>query len=196
MLRSRSAIIFDLDGTITRPYLNFDAIRAEIGLPPGPILEGIAILPVADQLRANAILDRCELEAAAASELQEDAVAVIRGIRRAGHPVAIMTRNSRVCTDHVLHLHGITVDFVRTRDDGIIKPSPEPVYAICHALNTEPLQSWVIGDFLFDIESGAQAGTKTVLMIGDDELPPFADQADHVIRRLVELTALLEMTRT
>jgi len=35
------AVIFDLDGTITQPYFDFDAIREEIGLPrdSGPILE-------------------------------------------------------------------------------------------------------------------------------------------------------------
>ena len=34
------AVIFDLDGTLTEPVLDFDAMRAEIGLPEGvPILE-------------------------------------------------------------------------------------------------------------------------------------------------------------
>lgn len=191
MLRSRSAIIFDLDGTITRPYLNFDAIREEIGLPAGPILESIAHLTAAEQSRAHSILERREREAAEASELQEGASEVIDHIRRAGHPVAIMTRNSRVNTDHVLRAHSLAVDFIRTRDDGANKPSPEPVHAICQSLDTQASLSWVIGDFLFDIQSGARAGTQTVLMIGDDERPPFADEADHVIRRLRELCKIL-----
>jgi len=29
------AVIFDLDGTLTEPLLDFDAMRAEIGLAPG-----------------------------------------------------------------------------------------------------------------------------------------------------------------
>ena len=35
------AVIFDLDGTITQPYLDFDGIREEMGLEKngGPILE-------------------------------------------------------------------------------------------------------------------------------------------------------------
>ena len=37
------AVIFDLDGTITEPFLDFDAIRREIGLSPeaGTLLEAM-----------------------------------------------------------------------------------------------------------------------------------------------------------
>jgi phosphoglycolate phosphatase-like HAD superfamily hydrolase len=49
----------------------------------------------------------------------------------------------------------------------------------------------MVGDFLFDIQSGRAAGTRTVLMIGDAPRPQFADQADHVIRRLPQLLPLL-----
>lgn len=192
LLRSRSAIIFDLDGTLTRPYLDFDAIRTEIGLPSGPILEGIERLPETERCRAHAILANREREAAENSELQEDAREVIDGIRRAGHPVAIMTRNSRVSTDHILRVHRLTVDFIRTREDGTTKPSPEPVHAICERLHTLPAESWVIGDYLFDIQSGAAAGARTVLMVGDHPLPAYAAEANHVIQRLRELLPLLK----
>jgi phosphoglycolate phosphatase-like HAD superfamily hydrolase len=36
-----AAVIFDLDGTITRPYLDFNQIRAEIGNVRGPLLEAM-----------------------------------------------------------------------------------------------------------------------------------------------------------
>ena len=37
------AVVFDLDGTITEPYFDFDAIREEIGLEKNgePILEAM-----------------------------------------------------------------------------------------------------------------------------------------------------------
>jgi len=47
------------------------------------------------------------------------------------------------------------------------------------------------GDYLFDILSGASAGARTVLLIGDGEVPPFADRADHVIRELSELPSII-----
>ena len=53
-------VIFDLDGTLTVPALDFDAIRAEIGLPPGPILESLERLSQAERRRAEEILHRHE----------------------------------------------------------------------------------------------------------------------------------------
>ena len=90
-------------------------------------------------------------------------------------------------------MHDLTVDFIRTRDDGAIKPSPEPVHAICERLHALPAESWVIGDYLFDIQSGAAAGAHTVLMIGDSPSPSYAATVNHVIQRLRELLPLLEL---
>ena len=51
-------MIFDLDGTLTEPVLDFDAIRAEIGLPEGvPILEHLDVLDGAGRARAEAVTE-------------------------------------------------------------------------------------------------------------------------------------------
>ncbi len=88
--------------------------------------------------------------------------------------------------------HGLEFDAVRTREDGAVKPSPEPVRAICEALGVRPEETWTVGDYLFDILAGKEAGATTVLMVGDRRPPEYADQADHVIRHLDELLALIE----
>ncbi len=193
---NRSAVIFDLDGTLTKPYLDFHVIRAEIGIASGPILEGIAEMPSGERTRAKSILTRHEWEAARNGELQEGAVEVVAHCRREGHPVALLTRNTRLVVDHILSTHGFHFDAIRTREDDAIKPSPEPVLSICRELDADPEQSWVVGDYLFDLQSGRSAGTRTVLMIGDDEPAPFASLADHVIRRLAELPAIVVAARS
>jgi len=187
---NRSAVIFDLDGTLTKPYLNFGAIGAEIGVQ-GPILEAMAGMDAAARQRAETILVRHEREAAENATLQEGAVHVVAACREGGHPVAILTRNARATVSLVLERCGITVDAMRTREDGAIKPSPEPVLSLCRELHAEPRHSWMVGDYLFDIMSGKLAGTRTALMIGDKPLPEFARQADHVIRKLDELLPLI-----
>ena len=186
-----SAIIFDLDGTLTKPYLNFDVIRAEIGVE-GPILEALPDLDDATRQRAEEILLQHEQEAAENAELYEGAVEVVAACRAQGHPVAILTRNSRRSVEFVLGAHGIVVDAARTREDGAVKPSAEPVLSICAELCADPQQSWMVGDYLFDIMSGQSAGTHTVLMIGDKPRPKFADCADHIIRQLPELLPLID----
>ncbi len=187
----RSAIIFDLDGTITRPVLDFDLMRREIGIASGPILEALDRMTPGDRAQAEQVLERHEREAAENSVLYEGAVEVVAWLRDRGCPVAILTRNARRWVDVVLTKHAIEVDAIRTREDGAIKPSAAPVLALCAQLGAAPAESWMIGDYLFDLQSGRQAGTRTVLMIGDSPAPAFAGEADHVIRNLRELLELL-----
>jgi HAD superfamily hydrolase (TIGR01509 family) len=190
-MSNRTAVIFDLDGTLTRPHLDFDAIRAEIGIERGPILEAIEGMSPQARRRAETILLRHEAEAAARAELQEDAAFVLEECRRRGHAVAILTRNARIFVDEILARFELRVDALRTRENGAVKPSPAPLLAICSELAADPQSSWMIGDYLFDVQSGRSAGCRTVLMIGDAEPPDYAPQADFVIRRLCELLPLV-----
>lgn len=188
------AVLFDLDGTLTRPYFDFEAIKREIGLPTvpyTPILESLEQMSPPQRQRAEVILQRCEAEAAESSELQADAMETLDALRAAGLPIGLITRNSRTSVDVVMRKHALSFDVIHTREDGPIKPSPEPVLCVCRKLEVEAARSWFVGDFLFDLQSGNAAGAVSVLMIGDDPLPPFADQARHVIRRLTELLPLL-----
>lgn len=185
-----SLAIFDMDGTLTKPHLDFDAIRAEIGLPPGPILESVAALSHGsdERARAEVILHRHEDEAARASELQPGVHDVLDEIRRAGWRIALMTRNSRHATNIICRRHELTFDFIRTREDGPTKPSPEPIFDICRALECRPADAWSIGDFHFDILCGHAAGTRTVLFWEFETPPPeWATLATHVISNLCEL---------
>lgn len=187
----RAAVIFDLDGTLTEPFLDFDAIREEIGLPPGPILESLAALPLQERERADGILRRREWDAARHATLHAGAREAIDDCRSKGFATAILTRNARAPAEHVMTTFGLEVDALWTRDDGPVKPSPEPVWALCRILSAEPRRSWVVGDYLFDLQAGRAAGTGTVLMIGKRDPPSFAELADVVIRSLGELSSVL-----
>ncbi len=191
-MSKRAAVIFDLDGTLTKPYLDFDGIRREIGIASGPILEAIAKMDAAARIDAEVILLRHEWDAAKNGALYEGAVETVAECRTRGYGVAILTRNARAVVDYILAEHGFVVDTIRTRENGAIKPSAEPIFSICRGLQADPLRSWMVGDYLFDILSGKAAGTRTVLMIGDGPVPEYAPQADHVIRRLPELLAIVE----
>ena len=185
------AVIFDMDGTLTRPALDFDRIRTEIGVDE-PILEAIARLSPADRVRAETILERHEAVAAAGSELQPGAAEVVAAIQAGGLPVVLMTRNSRRSVEALMERHDLTFDMVRTREDGPSKPSPEPILAICRVLDVDPQSAWTIGDYHYDILCGAAAGAVTVLLLdAAAERPKWADEADHVIHELSQLLPLL-----
>lgn len=194
----RGAVVFDLDGTLTRPWFDFDAIRREIGLPTEPrtpILEAMQDMTPERRARTEAILLREEASGADESELWDDALEVLTAIRSASIPTALLTRNSRRSAYMVLGRHSLTFDCVYTREDGPVKPAPDAVLAICGQLGVSPRDSWVVGDYLFDIQAGNDAGATTVLMIGDKDPPDYADQASHLVRRLSELLKLLGIAR-
>lgn len=188
------AVIFDMDGTITEPYLDFGWIREQMGMArdAGPILEAMETMDAVTRREKEEILHRCEAEAAQASTLNAGAQATLAWLVERAIKTAVLTRNSRISAETVLAKHRLLFDVVRTREDGAIKPSPEPVLEICRALEVDPTEAWMVGDYLFDVQSGNAAGARTVLLWPKDDLPEWHDQADHVIRTLTELPPLIE----
>ena len=91
------AVIFDLDGTITEPYLDFDVIREEIGMARhgGPILEAMEKMSLEQRQRAEAILLWHEEKALAASKLNAGARETLEELRRRGIRIGIITRNRK-----------------------------------------------------------------------------------------------------
>jgi len=172
------AVVFDLDGTLVVEQLDYDAIRRELGFPPcQPLLEGIAVLPEAEQFLAHAVLHRHEQAAALTARLNSGVLAFLdwldaRGVRR-----ALFSRNSRAAVGVVLERCGLRFDLVVAREDGPHKPSPHGLLHICSAWKLPPAEVLMIGDYLYDIQAGVQAGTRTALVTHGRSLP-FEDQAD------------------
>ena len=187
------AVVFDMDGTITKPVLDFETMRREIGGLEGPILEAMEKMTPAERDRCEEILHRHEREAAGKSELADGAERMLADLKGRGLRLALVTRNSRESAETVLARHGLeeTFDAVRTREHGENKPSPEPVLAMCGQMGVTPAEALVVGDYKFDIISGRDAGAATVL-IHHGPRPDYADLADWVITHLDELLAIVE----
>jgi len=180
-----SLVILDLDGTITRPALDFQEIKRQMGAAhheTRTVLEFMHSLPPDRRRRAEQILARHEHDAAENSELRDGAREMIASLRQSGVKVAILTRNSRLSVETVLRTHSLSVDFVVTREDAPPKPSPEPVLRTCRALGVPPENTLVVGDFRYDIMAGQAAGAKTALLTGRKNEPDIAP--DYVIHNL------------
>ena len=79
------AVIFDMDGTLTEPILDFDAMRAEIGLPDGvPILGHLDGLTAAERAHAEEVLLRHERAAIAQATLADGCADLLRPPARPG----------------------------------------------------------------------------------------------------------------
>ena len=187
-----AAVIFDLDGTITQPYLDFDQIRAEIGIIKGPILEEMLKMTPPQRRRADVILLRHELEAAQNSRLNPGAAEILTLLRHQKRLIGLVTRNSHYSVQRICRKHNVTFDCVVTREDGPVKPDPFSVHRACEILNVSPDQALVVGDYIFDLISAHRAGALCVLLNNQDNYADFQHEADYIISGLNELPGIIE----
>src|SRR5262245_32122555 len=125
-------IVFDLDGTLVKQELDFDAIRREIGVPLGtPLLEAMASLPDAQRERAWRIVDEHERTAAARADPFPGVADLLTWLSGLGIRMGLLSRNSRASVDTVLSRCGMILDPAFSRDDAPHKPNPQGLLRIC-----------------------------------------------------------------
>jgi HAD superfamily hydrolase (TIGR01509 family) len=185
------AVLFDMDGTLTEPLLDFSQIKAEMGIGDQPILEALATMTPAGRNRAEAILHRYEDEAARRSTLNPGCHEVLDLLKAKGVRVALITRNSRSSVRTVMDVHRLSIDVLVTREDAPPKPDPEPLFQACRRLEVDPAAAWMIGDGEFDVRAGLNAGVRTV-WLSHRRPKHFPDTPWREVNDLWELIRLLE----
>ena len=186
------AVIFDLDGTLTEPLLDFDAIRREIGIGSGlPILEALADASPAEKARAEEILRRHELAAIADARLSDGCLELLDVLAAHQVPASILTRNMRDAVSAFTRRFDLSFAAVYTREDGPPKPAPDGAAWLCRTMGAAPADTLAVGDYKYDVMAARTAGCRTALL----RHPPPDDLAgwgspDLVIRSLRELLPL------
>ena len=188
------AVIFDLDGTITRPFFDFDAIREEMGLDKnaGPILEAMEKMTPQQRRRAEKILHFYEQMAVANSRLNAGAKKTLQALRRAGICIGILTRNKRRNVLAVARKHGLKFDAVVDREDGPVKPDGFGVLELCRRFNVKPREAMVVGDYLFDLLCAKAAGAVAVLLTNHHRAEEFTKHADFAIKRIDQILQIID----
>jgi HAD superfamily hydrolase (TIGR01509 family) len=195
-LTHRQHWIFDMDGTLTVAIHDFDAIRAALGLQPGrPILEQLAAMPDSWSAPLLARLDEIELDLVEQAKPQNGAVELLEVLRARGGRLGILTRNSHNNALRTLEVCGLAgffeADHVLGRESCEIKPSADGIRLLLSAWRAKPGQTVMVGDYLFDLVAGREAGTATVYLDPTGEFE-YADRADVCIDDLNRLTAMLD----
>jgi HAD superfamily hydrolase (TIGR01509 family) len=190
------AVIFDLDGTITRPFFDFDAIREEMGLAPdsGPILEIMEKMSPDQRKRTRDILTFHEDRAVAQSNLNDGARETLTALRQKNINIGILTRNKRCNAEAIARKHNLTFDAIVDREDGPVKPDAFGVLKLCRRFAAEPAETLVVGDYLFDILSAKAAGAVAVLLKTHKESDRFAAHADFTITSLDKILDIIDNT--
>jgi HAD superfamily hydrolase (TIGR01509 family) len=187
-----TAVIFDLDGTLTRPILDFKQIRSEIGLDSGDILTAIKAMDPAGRKRANAILERHERYAVENATLNDGVPELLEALRKRTIAIGLLTRNTRENTLYVARRHRLTFDAVVDRHDGPAKPDGAGVLKLCEQFASSPAETLVVGDFLHDLHSARNAGAIAVLMETHPDAEQFKPYADYSISQMSELMDLID----
>jgi HAD superfamily hydrolase (TIGR01509 family) len=186
------AVIFDLDGTLTKPVLDFKQIRSEIGLFEGDILAGIKAMNPVQRQQATAILERHERVAVENSKLNEGVSEVINALRQRNIAIGLLTRNTRKNTLSVARRHHLTFDAIVDRHEGPAKPDAAGVLNLCGQFASSPAETLVVGDFLHDLQSARNAGAIAVLMETHPDAKDFKAYADYSISHMRQLMDLID----
>ncbi|MFA5864749.1 MAG: HAD family hydrolase [Phycisphaerae bacterium] len=186
------AIIFDLDGTLTEPILDFDQIRSQIGIERGPVWETILQMSPEARQKAESVLLEHELYAARNCKLQPHTLELLGELRNRSMGLAILTRNCRASWEIVRDRFNLGIQQVYAREDGPVKPDPTAVIELARQMNVELGRTLVVGDYLFDIQAGKNAGTLTALLVNHGLVPDYSHIADYVIHDLLEILAVID----
>jgi len=193
------AVLFDLDGTLTRPgALDFPAIKRTLGCPQdSAILEFLAGLEREEKSRLEAILESIELEAASLAEPNEGAEECVRALRSLAVPLGIITRNCRTSVDVTISRLGRISkrDFsvIVCREDAPPKPDPAGVLLSARLMGIDVSSLLLVGDFRFDVLAGRAAGALTALVTNCAPCPWQNDPApDWIVSELKDIIHLVK----
>jgi len=183
--------LFDMDGTLTHAVHDFEAIKAQLGLPAGkPILESLAALPASDAEKKHQRLDEIEFEIAELATAQAGSTELLQTLVDQGCNIGIVTRNGKAIAQATLKACGLDHFFPENniigRDCAAPKPEPDGVALLLNRWNANPADAVMIGDYLFDLVAGREAGTATVHFDVVDR-GTWPDWTDYKIESLTEL---------
>jgi HAD superfamily hydrolase (TIGR01549 family) len=193
--RTRTCWLFDMDGTLTVPAHDFAHARRRLGVPDGvDILDHIASLSLGARQEAERWLHLWELEIAQRSRPQDDALALVLALQRAGCKLGVLTRNTRDNALRTLQVIGMGEVFAPEhtlgRDCAPPKPHPGGIHLLLDRLGATAASTVMVGDYIHDVRAGRRAGTAT-LLIDRGDASGWEDEADLLVSSLWPLPAML-----
>jgi HAD superfamily hydrolase (TIGR01509 family) len=166
-MQHRRYWIFDLDGTLTVSAHDFEHMRRELGLAPqAPILEALHAMPRAEAAPLWEKLNQLEFHYAGKASLMRGADRLLQILHDRECRLAILTRNTMPVVEHTLRAckidHFFPLEHILDRDSCTPKPSPDGINQLLRMWQAEAAESVMVGDYLYDLEAGKNAGVATV----------------------------------
>jgi len=108
--RTLRGVVFDMDGTLTEPYMDFAEMKRRVGVTDGDILDVMGTWSEERQAQANAVIAEMETEARDNMTLMPGVHELLAVLDAWGLPRGILTRNVTTSVDwlHNTHLQVLT----------------------------------------------------------------------------------------
>lgn len=213
------AVIFDYDGTLVRLNIDFDVLRREVTkrlIRHGVELDRLEGLYILEMIKegagliswmdpsagtsfyheAYALVREHEIRAAQEGEMIPGVMDTLRGLKKRGFKVGVITRNCKEAVKIVFPLIEQYCDVFMPRDDVIrVKPHPDHLTMVLEKLAVEnPSGCLIVGDHTLDIKAGKHMEMKTAgVLTGKTTREQFEEvEADLIMDNATEILKYID----
>jgi HAD superfamily hydrolase (TIGR01549 family) len=185
------AMAFDLDGTLIKTNVRFSEYRRRLGNIQGDILEYIKTTDEATQQRLFGVIDDYEHAIQKDCTLTEGVLEVIDYLQTNDIKMGIITRSTQQHAHRIIEKLNIPISLAIGRDTITPKPSGDALRLLSNLLKVPLDQMLFVGDYIWDILAGKDAGVKTVLYLNHN-LPDFTCRPDYMVTHFTHLIELIK----
>jgi phosphoglycolate phosphatase len=213
MLEEIRAFVFDFDGTLAIPNIDFGLMRREVDAIAGRYavdparFKHLYILEMIETVRAQ--LDRTsaargegffraahdsilalEIECARRGGMLPGAIEVLQALRQQHLKIGVVTRNSASAVRTICSVIDTLCDVFLPREAvRFVKPHPEHLLRALEQLRVPARQAVMVGDGPIDITAGKALGLKTIAVLsgGDRREALQASQPDLILDSVADL---------
>jgi HAD superfamily hydrolase (TIGR01549 family) len=177
-------VVFDMDGTLTVPNIDFLEMYRRCGIHPSKdILAEIDGMTEPEQKERHAIICEMEQEAIETMRIMPGALEVMDWLYIHRIPSAIVTRNtlhSARALQEQLHSTDLTTVIARDNTYHPPKPDPAAMHFLCRKWRTHSSNIIMVGDSPEnDAAFGRRAGTHTALLLPRKPRPGNSVRSDN-----------------
>ena len=182
------AVLFDMDGTLTVPNIDWKELRARVGVAEGVgIMEHIYALSGLEARRADLIVRETEMTSVCDAVANQGLGQLFDQLENKPWKRALITNNHREAMERVVSTFDLRFDLLMSREDAPLKPAPDLLLLALERFEISPEEAVFIGDGRYDREASAAAGVRYIHLENDRSKAPEGE----VIYGLEELMSRL-----
>ena len=166
------AVLFDMDGTLTAPNIDWLELRSRVGVPEGiGIMEYIYSLSEAEAQRADIIVREVEFASVQKAVANDGLTELFTALDDRPWKLSLITNNHREAMYHVVGVFDLHFDLLLSREDAQLKPAPDLLLLALKQFGITASEAVFVGDGRYDRAASAAAGMRYIHLEHDRSKP-------------------------